>query len=83
MCALRLIEKSKSGDAMINVRTVVEDKDNNLRKRLRATWPGVIQAGLKALNRKVDFDRLFVLVNEIGDRHNMLEARTIVNQLRQ
>jgi len=37
---------------MVNVRTVVEDRDNDLRKHLKATWPQVIQAGLKTLAKK-------------------------------
>lgn len=37
---------------MINVRIVVEDKDNELRKRLKVSWPQVAKAGLKALSKK-------------------------------
>ena len=36
---------------MINVRIVVEDKDNELRKKLGVSWPQVAQAGLMALSK--------------------------------
>lgn len=37
---------------MVNVRVVVEDSENDLRNRIKVTWPQVIRAGLRDLAKK-------------------------------
>lgn len=44
--------REKIGGHMVNVRVVVEDSENDLRNRIKVTWPQVIRAGLRDLAKK-------------------------------